>query len=131
LGGLIIKAALVEAAHGSENDLAIRNSSAGLFFFGVPHKGLNIEKIVSLVKGKPNSQLVENLKPNSQYLDLAYRNFLRDELDDCPITSFYETKLTSTIEVCLNKYNFLLELIVCTIGSRWEMGEMWCTGAYG
>jgi hypothetical protein len=114
LGGLIIKAALVDAREGSDNDRAIRNSSAGLFFFGVPHKGLKNEKILSLIKGQPNSQLVQNLEENSHYLKLAYNSFLRDELDDCPITSFYETQLSPTVKVRLDAMHNALRANIWT-----------------
>lgn len=108
MGGLIIKAALADAREGSDNDQAIRNSSAGLFFFGVPHKGLKNENVLSLVKGQPNAQLLQNLEENSHFLKLAYNNFLRDELDDCPITSFYETQLSPTVKVRLDAFYITL-----------------------
>jgi hypothetical protein len=104
LGGLVIKQALVSARpkEGNDNDIALMNSTAALFCFSVPHKGLKNEDMEQMVRGKPNQYLVGDLTEGSALLEMAHRQFLVGELEDCPITSFYETKPTATLHVRMN-----------------------------
>ncbi|KAF8533194.1 hypothetical protein BDD12DRAFT_947879 [Trichophaea hybrida] len=102
LGGLIIKQALTDASPpgGSDDDHAILNSCAGLFFFGVPNRGLNIENIMTLVKDQRNSHFINDLRETSTLLKHVHNQFLQvSELKDCKTTSFYETKDTKTVVV--------------------------------
>ncbi len=81
----------------SDDDQAIFNSCAGLFFFGVPNKGLNNENMLSMVRGQNNEHLINDLRNDSPLLLSLYQNFLRGfKYDDCSITSFYETRDTPT-----------------------------------
>jgi hypothetical protein len=96
--------ALADAAppEGSENDQAILNSCAGLFFFGVPNRGLDIKNIRTLVKDQRNEHFIDDLREGSALLKHAHRHFLRGfQLNDCQITSFYETRDTRAVVVCL------------------------------
>ncbi|KAF8242790.1 hypothetical protein K440DRAFT_664538 [Wilcoxina mikolae CBS 423.85] len=106
LGGLIIKFALADAGmqepppKGSGNDQAILKACMGLFFFGVPHKGLNGTNLSTLVKGQRNVRFVDDLQEGSEFLRLAYNNFLRGfKFKDCQTTSFYETDDTPTLTI--------------------------------
>jgi len=79
-------------------DEAIYNSCAGIFFFGVPHKGLNHQNLLTMVEDQPNEPLVQDLLLKTDAIQLAYQNFLRYfRCDDCYITSFYETRQSSTV----------------------------------
>ncbi|KAA8909379.1 hypothetical protein FN846DRAFT_942526 [Sphaerosporella brunnea] len=99
IGGLVIKQALADARppDHSEEQRRMFNSSAALFFFGVPNKGLNNQNLLSMVKGQKNETLIRDLQEDSPLLLGAYENFLRGfTFDDCRITSFYETEDTKT-----------------------------------
>ncbi|KAA8894431.1 hypothetical protein FN846DRAFT_819409 [Sphaerosporella brunnea] len=99
LGGLIIKQALADALRSSESDQAILDSCVGIFFFGVPHRGLNNQNISTLVKGQRNSHFINDLREGSALLKEAHEHFLQLCLSDCQITSFYETRDTRAVVV--------------------------------
>ncbi|KAA8913656.1 hypothetical protein FN846DRAFT_929114 [Sphaerosporella brunnea] len=101
-GGLIIKQALADASMsgGSENDQAILSSCTGLFFFGVPNRGLNVENLRTLVMHQTNAHLVNDLREGSELLRHAYQHFLQGFTHkDCQITSFYELRDTKAVIV--------------------------------
>lgn len=53
-----------------------------------------------MVKGQPNSRLVEDLDPDSLSLHLLHREFSDYfRFKDSPIVSIFETKLTKTVVV--------------------------------
>ncbi len=55
-----------------------------------------------MVKGQPNEAIVRELSPSSRFLGELHRQFNNIfTLDDSTIISWYETKGTATIEVCL------------------------------
>ena len=95
-----MKQAVVQAAEGSQDDIAVFMSCYAIVFFGVPNRGLNTISLVSMVKGQPNEDLVRNLDPSSPFLghlhDMFYRCFT---YDDSQVVCFYETKETPTVEV--------------------------------
>jgi hypothetical protein len=98
---LMIIKALADARppDSSADNQAIFNACVGLFFFGVPNKGLNNENLMSMVKGQRNENLVNDLRVGSPLLQLAYENFLRGfKYNDCWIVSFYETHDTQSAE---------------------------------
>jgi hypothetical protein len=73
------------------------SSCAGLFFFGVPHRGLNIEDLRTLVQDEANTKFVDSIGEGSELLRLAHDEFVRvaeAELTHCQIASFYEIKDT-------------------------------------
>jgi len=66
----------------------------------VPNRGLNIENIRTLVKHQRNAHFVEDLREGSALLNHTNRQFLRGfSLQDCQITSFYETRDTRAVVV--------------------------------
>jgi hypothetical protein len=73
------------------------DSCVGIFFFGVPHRGLNNQNISTLVKGQRNSHFINDLREGSALLKEVHEHFLQLCLSDCQITSFYETKDTRTV----------------------------------
>ncbi|KAA8899102.1 hypothetical protein FN846DRAFT_782513 [Sphaerosporella brunnea] len=103
LGGLIIKHALVEAAQGSsEDDQAIMRCCVGIFLFGVPNRGLNNGYLLSLVKGRKNEALVQNLMESSALLNnlhIAFQRSYKSSLKYCFVASFFETRDTNTVEL--------------------------------
>lgn len=100
LGGLVIKQALVDARalRRSAKDQFILQSCTGICFFGVPHKGLNNNNLLSLVEGQQNAHLINDLREGSTLLHRLYRDFLEGFVNhDCAVTSFYETQDTATV----------------------------------
>jgi hypothetical protein len=97
--------AVVDAAQGSyEHDKAILASCIGIFLFGVPHRGLNNENLLSLMKEKKSAPFVANLMEGSELLETLHVAFLRSYkagLEECFIVSFYETKDTKTVTVSI------------------------------
>lgn len=90
----------MRAARGSQDDQNILLSCYSILFFGVPNRGLNIEAMRSMVKGQPNSRLVEDLDPESQCLPLLHEAFCYHfKFEDSPIISIYETMRTRTVVV--------------------------------
>ena len=116
LGGLVIKQvgylalltstidshhqqALADASQAIyENDAAILGSCIGLFFFGVPNRGLNVENLRTLVKDQKNEHFINDLREGSELLRQAYQRFLQGvELKGCQITSFFELRDTQAV----------------------------------
>ncbi|KAH0557097.1 hypothetical protein GP486_005115 [Trichoglossum hirsutum] len=99
LGGLVVKQAIVQAAEGSQDDIAVFMSCYAVVFFGVPNRGLDGLSLISMVKGQPNEDLVGNLRPSSPFLnhlhDMFYQRFT---YKDSRIICFYEIKETPTVE---------------------------------
>ncbi|KAL0632553.1 hypothetical protein Q9L58_008574 [Maublancomyces gigas] len=94
LGGLVIKQALINA-----DDDTLR-SCYGIFFFGVPNKGLENTHLIPMVDGQPNSHLVNDLCGESQYLALLDQTFCpKFKFEDSKIISIYETMDTKTVGV--------------------------------
>ena len=95
-----MKQALVQAAEGSQDDIAILISCYAVVFFGVPNRGLNISSLTSMVSGQPNEDLIRNLDSSSRFLGLLHEMFYRHfTFDGSQIVCFYETKETPTVEV--------------------------------
>jgi hypothetical protein len=76
-----------------------------LIFFGVPHRGMEIRTLQSMVKKMPNQRLVDDLGVDSQYLRDLQRQFFRQfDLQGSEVLSFYETRDTPTVEVLPNSF---------------------------
>jgi hypothetical protein len=117
---------LVDAAQGSsEDDLAILRCCVGLFFFGVPNRGLNNKNMLSLVKGKRNKPFVRDLMEGSALLrdlDVAFQCSFKKELASCFVASFFETRDTPTVEVCTTYPAHAKPLLTCfQENTRWWM----------
>lgn len=75
----------------------------GFIFFGVPNQGIRITHWLPMVKHQPNEILVQNLAPDSHYLQTLHEKFCRELiLFQIPIMmiSIYETAKTKTAKVC-------------------------------
>ncbi|KAI5839423.1 ankyrin repeat-containing domain protein [Morchella snyderi] len=97
LGGLVIKEAIIQYFEDS-NDSTL-GMFAGILFFSVPHKGLADARLLSMVHGQPNENLVRDLCQNSQFLRGLDRCFGHHmNAMGANIISFYETEETRTVE---------------------------------
>ncbi|CVL05986.1 related to ankyrin 3 [Fusarium proliferatum] len=98
LGGLVVKEAvrlLQEEPLGS--DFPILNAISGFAFFGVPHRGLEVECLIPLVKDNPNRALLESLNKNSSLLDHLQNGFSKiSKARGFCVVSFYETEKSPT-----------------------------------
>jgi len=80
-----------------KNDSSILDCISGFLFFGVPHQGMAIESLASLVQDNPNRGLLESLNKNSALLQRLEIDFSRLFGVRCPrIISFYETERSPT-----------------------------------
>ena len=77
---------------------AIMKNTIGIIFFGTPHRGADIAdygsilaNIASSVTNRPTSQLLTNLRANSDALSQLTSNF-KHQMPRLKIVSFYETK---------------------------------------
>lgn len=72
----------------------IYKSTCAALFFGTPHRGFDIENILTMVDQsnyKERADLVNFLRPDSEDLKKILREFLAlDVLDRIKIVSFYE-----------------------------------------
>jgi hypothetical protein len=76
-------------------------SCVGLFFFGVPNRGLDLNSLRTLVRDQKNADFLGNLSEGSEFLRFTYDYFARaveSELKGCQIVSFYETRDTPAVE---------------------------------
>jgi len=84
-----------------DSDKDILSSCVGLFFFGVPNRGLDLNSLRTLVRDQKNADFLGNLSEGSEFLKFAHDYFARaveTELEGCQIVSFYETKDTPSVE---------------------------------
>lgn len=96
LGGLLIKEAMIQIAESdSESNL---NMILGIFLFGAPNDGMDIESLIPMVNDQPNRFLLESLNAmNSQILWLQRREFSKVlNRTKCQLFCFYETERSPT-----------------------------------
>ncbi|RYP15437.1 hypothetical protein DL765_005711 [Monosporascus sp. GIB2] len=98
LGGLIVKQA---AKSEDEDDKKLVQAVYGIVFFGVPHDGMDITSLISMVGDGPNRFLIESIgQSNSQILPILRREFhtaLGDK-GSSEIVCFYETMKSPTAQ---------------------------------
>jgi len=91
--------ALIQAAQGGDDDRFVFASCYSIFFFGVPNRGLEIASLMNMVKGQPNSQLVNNLGSQSHLLPDLEEQFYRQFIfKDSKVVSCFELKDTPPAE---------------------------------
>ncbi|KAK2055584.1 hypothetical protein LY76DRAFT_628220 [Colletotrichum caudatum] len=100
LGGLIVKQAIITVAN-SEADYHRKQIQTlyGVVFFGVPHDGMNIESLMSMVGNGRNRELVGSLDhTNSQILSIQQRDFHKSlgPKGQKEVFCFYETQDSPT-----------------------------------
>lgn len=100
LGGIVLKHALLEMAN-SEPRRTLFEMVRAVIFFGVPHKGMEISHLLSMVDGQPNERIVEDLGPASTYLRVLEDQFSGLARQSVRVFSVFETKLSSTVRVPL------------------------------
>ena len=85
--------AIIKLSRGGDADKNQVQSIVGLIFFGVPHRGMDIESLRAMVGNQPNRYILESI---GQYSDLLVEQDVSFGLDfhykDSPIFSFFETK---------------------------------------
>ncbi|KAI1013658.1 hypothetical protein LB503_010485 [Fusarium chuoi] len=126
LGGLVVKEAvrlLQEEPLGS--DFPILNAISGFAFFGVPHRGLEVECLIPLVKDNPNRALLESLNKNSSLLDHLQNDFSKiSKARGLSVVSFYETEKSPTAVWINGKWDMsgpsevLVEVFSATCGCQ-------------
>jgi hypothetical protein len=92
----------VDASKGnSVEDKAFHQSCVGVLFFGVPNRGLSPKSIESLVQGKGNEHLLQDLNSGSDYLFELEKDFgiCHESLKNSIIVSFYESEDTYSVMV--------------------------------
>ena len=83
----------------------------GLMFFGVPNHGLRHEQLLTLVGSEPTEQLIRDLvvdkdsEPTSLLRELGNKFYACCETQDFSIISFYERKMSHTVQVSNTKLN--------------------------
>lgn len=94
----------------------------GLILFGVPNLGLRHEQLTSLVHGKPNQQLIHDLEvdrdtePSPYLQDLAQAfTTLHRRAPKLNIITYYERRLSPTVQVRLRVPNLTLSITINTI----------------
>jgi hypothetical protein len=98
LGGIVLKHALLEMAN-SEPRRHIFEAVRAVVFFGVPHKGMQISHLRSMVDGQPNGTLVEDLGSESTYLRVLDDQFSGLAYQSVRVFSVFETKRSPTVQV--------------------------------
>ncbi|KAK1569875.1 P-loop containing nucleoside triphosphate hydrolase protein [Colletotrichum navitas] len=100
LGGLIVKQALITVANSEADDHhKLLQAVYGVVSFGVPHDGMEIRSLVSMVGDGPNRELVGSLNQiNSQILSIQQRDFHRalGAKGQTEVFCFYETQDSPT-----------------------------------
>jgi len=89
----LIEAALDQAIFGQ-----IKEHTAGIAFFGTPHRGGNgvplgkvVVNVLTALSGESKNTLLETLAKNSARLEDITQNF-RSQLDAYDFVSFFETR---------------------------------------
>ncbi|KAI1390448.1 uncharacterized protein F4822DRAFT_426295 [Hypoxylon trugodes] len=99
LGGLILKDFFVRIAD-ARNTLNrdIIHKIHGAIMFGVPNLGMDQSHLLAIAEGQPNETLVQDLKPNSNYLLKMDKAFTGTTfLSQVTIFWAYETRLSPTV----------------------------------
>jgi hypothetical protein len=103
LGGLVVKRAIIDLARSGESERLILTRIRLLLFFGVPHQGMQIDHLRTVVGEQPNYELLESLGVDSNVLaelDEAFKGILL--YYPMRLVSVYETVRSKVAEVsCL------------------------------
>ncbi|KAL6900028.1 hypothetical protein GGI43DRAFT_406131 [Trichoderma evansii] len=103
-GGIILAHCLVKAVQTNEDDhptiATLHKATYGILLFGIPHKGLVVNDIESMLDNQdnhPRNALLQQIRVKSDLLEnqLAdFKNLVRDR----KIVSFYETRQTRQLQ---------------------------------
>ena len=99
----------------------------GLLFFGVPQLGLRNEKLISVVKGRPNENLIRALVVNdesepSSFLRRMSDDFAHSFQGQLRVVCFYEGRRSATVEVHFHQ-GFLGSVLIMV--SRYDLTARW------
>lgn len=97
-------------SRGDHSDKARIRSIAGLLFFGVPNRGMDIQSLQTIVGDRPNRYLLESVGRSSDFLlEQSVAFPLAFPFEDSPVFSFFETLTSPTaVEVSLMRNTLLL-----------------------
>lgn len=78
---------------------ALHKATYGIFFFAVPHRGLDVEDMKNIMggEGHPRTGLIHQISVDSEVLGQQLEDF-KDNLDDRKVISFYETEQSRRLE---------------------------------
>lgn len=100
LGGIVLKHALVTLAGSCGVEKVILEKTRSIFFFGVPHLGMEMSHLLVIAKGQPNEPLIRALSHEEGYLTLLDAQFHGiATLYNIQVISAYETKLSRAAQV--------------------------------
>ena len=96
----MLNQALIKASRSNQGvENFVFQSTVAAFFLGVPHRGLHIPALKSMVRDQANERLVSDLGSDSQYLDSLHTTFCElFKVVNFRTISVYETKQSSTVE---------------------------------
>lgn len=89
----------MKASKSEDQCFLIFQSCYALLLFGVPNRGLEVASLRSVVKGQPNSNLIEDLRSTSDFLQRHNFFWEYEKAEDTRVISIYETQPTPTVEV--------------------------------
>ena len=121
----------------SRSDQIVENlvfrSTLAAFFLGVPHRGLHISALVSMVRDQANERLVRDLGLDSQYLDLLHTTFCElFRMVNFRTISIYETKLSKSVGESIQLQPRNISLVKWIERSKYgQMEQDWDSGIYG
>lgn len=100
LGGIILKYALVTLAGSCGVERLMLEKTRSIFFFGVPHLGMEMSHLLEIAQGQPNEPLVRALShedSNLARLDDQFHGIAM--FSKVEVISVYETKLSRAAQV--------------------------------
>jgi hypothetical protein len=82
------------------NNRDIIEATHGILFFGCPNRGMDIKSLIPMCNGQVNQPFLFSLRQDSDVLRQLCRDFPSVfHLRQPRIISFYETKLSPTVQV--------------------------------
>lgn len=103
LGGIIVKRALSYLAASGEAESFMLSKVKLLICFGVPNRGMHIEHLLAMTKGRPNEIIVNSLSTASPYLAQLDKSFSGIAIHrSIRLVSAYETVKSSVAQVSLS-----------------------------
>jgi hypothetical protein len=110
--------------NGDLGDQSLVKATYAVLFFGVPHRGLFIEDVISMVKEESQQQripLLEEINRASQLITSELESFINLAVD-LKILSFYETGQTrKVIKVRIGVSLAFLDWSMTSLGCGWQL----------
>jgi hypothetical protein len=100
LGGIILKHALVTLAGSCGDERLMLEKTRSIFFFGVPHLGMEMSPLLVIAEGQPSEPLVRALSHEDHSLARLDDQFHGIAMfSKVEVISLYETKLSRAAKV--------------------------------